>query len=152
MTFAEELWKSKSFLKKQWKELSDKLNILLPEEDATDAFWEQVKKNEKSLKELFQEFEHDETGWEIPENYKRCAVIYSYLYSDKLYRSDLLSRVSSIIPKDGKPWYAELECYTDSKRLLNGNPLFLGWLILFDGQAYASDAYPDLLSYIEKQI
>lgn len=131
----------------EYAALDEKLNVLLPEDQATEAFWEQVKRNEGALKSFYSQFGEEEQDWEVPWHSKRCPVIYSYLHTERLYTPSLMPNMVAIIPDDGKPWYAEFECYTEKRLNRGGNPTCLGHMLIFEGVAYTSAEYGDLVEY-----
>jgi hypothetical protein len=133
---------------KDWWALEKRLNVLIPEEEATKEFWKQVEENEAALRMFYSAYGAEEDGvWEVPKLWQRCRVLYSSIYADGIYTPALLPGVSAMIPKDGKSWYAQLECFSNAQRLPNGNPLFLGQVIVFEGRAYADADDGELVRY-----
>jgi hypothetical protein len=72
----------------------------------------------------------------VPLHRFRCRVLYCYIYSDHVHSPELLDAIDNLLPRGGKPWYVQLECYTDSKLAANGTPEDLGMVILYKGAAY----------------
>ena len=122
--------------KDKWWELEKRLNQLIPETEADPAFWRAVENNEVKLKAVLSKYGVPEEDWEVPWHRFRCRVLYCYIYADRVYDAKLLAKISALLPHDGRPWYAQLECYTDSKRAPNGGPDTLGMIILYEDVAY----------------
>jgi hypothetical protein len=143
----------------------------IPEEEATDAFWSALESGLDALRQhlsellpkdrarshfgrLFKKFRQhlfgldpEVSAWELPEHYQRCRVLYCYLYADELYNPKLLPGIAAAVPRDGKPWCAELECYSDAKILPNGNPDCIGDIALIDGVFYTHADCTALIAY-----
>lgn len=111
-------------------------DLYIPEEEATDGFWSALESAQAALRQHLAQFGEEDTAWELPGHYQRCRVLYAYLYSDSLYTPDLLPGIAAAIPQDGKPWCAELECYTDSRLDPNSTPASIGDLAIIDGALY----------------
>jgi hypothetical protein len=121
-------------------------DLYIPEEEATDAFWSELDAAQAALREHLSQFGGEGTAWELPGHYQRCRVLYAYLYSESLYTPELLPGIVAAIPKNGKPWCAELECYTRPDP--NSAPVSIGDLAIIDGTIYADSK--DFLAYAEK--
>lgn len=125
--------------KQRWWDLEKRLNVRISESEADDAFWNVVESNEEELKTILSTYGTPEDDWEVPWHRSRCRILYCYIYADHVYRPDLIAAIDRLLPRDGKQWYAQLECYTDSKLAPNGTRGGLGMLILHEGVAYLND-------------
>ncbi len=122
-------------------------DIYIPEEEVTDAFWSALDSARATLRQHLSSFGPEGSAWELPGHEQRCRVLYAYLYADSLYTPELLAGIADSLPQDGRPWCAELECYSDARILPNGRPLCLGWAAIIDGTFYTAVNYKDLIAY-----
>lgn len=119
----------------------------IPDAEATDAFWSSLDTAREALRKHLSRFGPEGSAWELPGHEQRCRVLYAYLYADGLYTPELLPGIAAVLPQDGQRWCAQLECFSDARRLPNGNPLCLGWAAIIDGTFYTSKDYKDLIAY-----
>jgi|GEM_PF-6908815 len=132
---------------REWTALRGRLGALLPEAEATEAFWGKIEIGQAVLRRHLARFGAERVEWELPGHRQRCRVLYVYLYAEALYTPELLPGLVMALPLDDElRWGLELECYSDARRLPNGNPLCLGWAAIAEGALQISSDYRELIA------
>lgn len=124
-------------------------DLLLPEAEATDAFWAALETGIFRLRQHLSKFGSEDEAWELPGHYQRCRVLFCYFYSDALYCPELLPGIVAALPQDGKPWCIELECYTDAQTGPR-DPVLLGWAAIIDGTFYVRGDSKDFIEHVSR--
>ena len=63
------------------------------------------------FKNEFSSFKEDE-DYEIPEWHNNMRMLWVYIYNEKLYNSNFITKIKEIIDMPNS-WFAEFECYSE---------------------------------------